>query len=104
MPLCPLCNCELGKPPEDAREWFRCQNCGGALKAPSGLANVLFWVSIFASGRFGLVSPDGELSSSLAGTIYAALIRFFWKANLLRPQPYSPYSSLGLTDSNRNPR
>jgi len=104
MPHCPLCSYELRKAPEDAREWFRCQNCGGALKAPSGLANVLFWVSIFASGRFGLVSPDGELSSSLAGTIYAALIRFFWKGNLLRPQPYSPYSSLGLTDSNRNSR
>ena len=104
MPLCPLCNCDLGKPPEDAREWFRCQNCGGALKAPSGLAQVLFWVSIFASGRFGLVPLDGEFSSSVAGTIYAALTSFFWKANLLRPESYSPYSSLGLTGSNRNPR
>jgi hypothetical protein len=47
MPDCPVCHHELEKPPEDIRDWFRCDNCGTPLQFPSTLGKMLYWISIF---------------------------------------------------------
>src|SRR5207249_11260139 len=45
MPNCPICRHQLQKPPEDVRDWFRCENCGTPLQVPPLFGRVLLWIS-----------------------------------------------------------
>lgn len=122
MPNCPICQMELREPPEDVRDWFRCDNCGTPLQVPSQFGRILFWISTvvclivlwvfsYVGMRYlRMVFPGLELHLPLAsmaaivlGT-YALLIRWLWKTKLVRPRPCDPYSALGLSDDRKKMR
>ncbi len=116
MPNCPICHYELQKPPEDIRDWFRCENCGTPLRVPPRFGRVLFaistlalalviWVLGYIGMRYlGMVFPGLEIHipavvmfGIVLGT-YAWLVRRFWKTKLVQPRPCDPYSAMNLSD------
>lgn len=116
MPICPSCRHPLQNPPEDVRDWFRCENCGTPLKVPPFFGPLLLWASeiLLAVGiwvlahlgmrHLGKVAPGFEMYLSefvLTGIslgLYGWLVRRFWKTKLVNPRPCDPYSSLNLSD------
>jgi hypothetical protein len=112
MPNCPKCNHLLRNAPEDAREWFRCENCGASLRLPSSISKGLYWLCIFGPA-FGAVAFSKLLSKyfhmkialyAIEGAflaIYAAATRLLWKTRWSRPQLYDPYSAFNFTESSR---
>jgi hypothetical protein len=113
---CPNCHAELAKPPEDLREWFRCDKCGVPLEFPSGFAKLLYWASLLGVFALAVVIqevagkyfPGREFFIYLADgcflVVYGALARMFWKTKLSRPHLFDPYSSLNLSDSRKKLR
>jgi hypothetical protein len=113
---CPNCHAELPKPPEDVREWFRCDKCGVPLELPSGFAKLLYWTSIFGVLVLAVIIeevvgrrfPGRELFTYLIEgcflVVYGALARRFWKTKLSRPHVFDPYSSLNLSDMQKKLR
>ena len=116
MPNCPSCNHEIHRPPEDVREWFRCDNCGTPLQISSALSKTLYWTSIFGVFLIGIIFsfgsakyfPGHEFPSYLLGggilVVYGVLARLFWKTKLSRPRLHDPYSSLNLSDPRKKLR
>jgi hypothetical protein len=118
MARCPICRSELAEPPEDVRDWFRCDQCGTPLQVPSSVAKIVFaitigvffiatgWLFAYFSGQnFGLVNHF--LFYLIAGsflTFEAAIARIFWKTRLAQPRPCDPYSSLNLSDDRKRMR
>jgi hypothetical protein len=116
MPNCPICRHQLQKPPEDVRDWFRCENCGTPLQVPPLFGRVLLWASTlllaaliwvlaYVGMRYlGMVFPGFELHLPMAvmtGIVlgsYGWLVRRFWKTKLVNPRPCDPYSTLNLSD------
>lgn len=116
MPNCPICRAELREPPEDVRDWFRCEQCGTPLQVPPRFGRILLWIStmvcavaIWISSYIGMrylrmVFPGFELPipmTLMTGIVlgsYAWLVRRLWKTKLVQPRPCDPYSSLRLSD------
>jgi hypothetical protein len=116
IPNCPICRHQLQKPPEDVRDWFRCENCGTPLQVPPLFGRVLLWASTmllavviwvlaYVGMRYlGMVFPGLELHIPVAvmtGIVlgsYGWLVRRFWKTKLVNPRPCDPYSALNLSD------
>ena len=116
MPNCPICGRELNRPPEDVRDWFRCDGCGTPLQVPPAFGRGLMWVSTmllavviwilaYVGMRYlGMVFPGLELhipmtmmTAIILGS-YGWLVRRLWKTKFVRPRPCDPYSALGLSD------
>jgi hypothetical protein len=116
MPHCPVCQNELEKPPDDVRDWFRCEQCGTPLQIPSVLGKILFcistavilvacWMLPFILRRyFRLPDFPTYLILGSVAAIYGFLGRIVWKTKLTRPRPYDPYSSLNLSDERKKLR
>jgi hypothetical protein len=97
MPNCPICRHELQEPPEDARDWFRCENCGTPLQVPPLFGRVLLWAStlflaaiIWVLGyigmlKLGMVFPSFELHISVAVMTGIVLGSYGWHADSERP-------------------
>ena len=115
MPLCPICQSDLQKPPEDVRDWFRCENCQTPLRVPPRFGKVLFVLSTFGAlclcwvleylaihYRLKILMNVPAFMSflfySLPLILYAALVRMFWTTRIARPRVFDPYSSLNLSD------
>jgi hypothetical protein len=115
MPQCPICHSDLQKPPEDVRDWFRCENCQTPLRVPPPFGKVLFalstfgalcifWVLEYLAIHYRFKSPGGIpflfhfLFYSVPLVLYAALVRFLWMTKIARPHVFDPYSSLNLSD------
>jgi len=108
MPKCPICRHQLQKPPEDVRDWFRCENCGTPLQVPPLFGRVLLWASTmllaaviwvlaYIEMRYlGMVSRGLELHILLAvmtGIVlgsYGWLAGRLWKTKLVNPRPCDP--------------
>jgi len=117
MQSCPSCRYELQKPPQDVRDWFRCDQCGTPLRLASTFTKTLYWVSILAVVLVGFIPlflsvanmfEDTEYQFYVLGVcilaVYGGLARLFWKTRLSRPRLYDPYSSLNLSDAQRKLR
>jgi hypothetical protein len=115
MPKCPICRSDLQKPPEDVRDWFRCENCQTPLQVSARFGKVLFALSsmgvlvIYWTIEFFVlpylpkilwhVPYSGTfLFYSLPLVLYAALVRLFWKTKFAHARVFDPYSSLNLSD------
>lgn len=116
-PKCPICHATLQEPPDDVRDWFRCNSCGTPLQISTIFGRILFWISTmllailiwilgYVGMRYlGMVFPGLELHIPVAvvtGVVlgsYAWLARKFWKSRLVRPRPCDPYSALNLSDT-----
>jgi len=116
MPNCPICRHQLQKPPEDVRDWFRCENCGTPLQVPPLFGRVLLWISTvllamaiwvlgYVGMRYlGMIFPGLELHIPMAvmtGIVlgsYGWLVRRLWKTRFVNPLPCDPYSTLNLSD------
>jgi len=109
-------NSALLKPPEDARDWFRCQTCGTPLQLPLFSGKLLFALSVgaplaliwdfpFLDMRLsdfrtwsGILHEATNFVIFLAiATIYGYVVRLLWKSKLFQPRPCDPYSSLNLS-------
>ncbi|HKW65140.1 MAG TPA: hypothetical protein VJN89_21475 [Candidatus Acidoferrum sp.] len=122
MPTCPICQADLQKPPEDVRDWFRCDTCGTPLQVPSDFARLLLWISIvlgavgtwvvgiIGAGYLRRIFPGMELHvpyafmGAIVLGVYAVLVRWLWKTRLMRPKSCDPYSALGLSDDRKKTR
>jgi hypothetical protein len=113
MSICPVCQSELPKPPEDVREWFRCDQCGTPLQVPSTLGKILFGLStlvpIIVAMYLSKWFAKGSrlvlyLSEGLVAVVYAAAVRALWKTRFMNPCPCDPYSSLNLSDDRKKMR
>ena|SRR5258707_11571906 len=116
MPNCPVCQYELQKPPDDVRDWFRCDNCGTPLQVPSILGKVLFGISTavilltfwtlpgILRRYFRIADFPTYLLLGSVTAIYGFLARLVWKTKLTRPRLYDPYSALNLSDNRKKLR
>jgi hypothetical protein len=116
MPRCTVCQHELQKPPDDVRDWFRCEQCGTPLQIPSVIGKILFGIStavllvacwmlpIILRRYFQLTDFPIYLMLGSIAAIYGFLGRIVWKTKLTRPRPYDPYSSLNLSDERKKLR
>ena len=116
MPTCPICQSQLQKPPEDIKDWFRCETCGTPLQVPPAIGKTFLAVSIgfflalyYALAFFARNYPHvSELFFyavfGFITVIYTFLARLFWKTRLIRPSSHDPYSSLNLSDSRKKMR
>lgn len=114
MQTCPSCRHEFQKPPEDIRDWFRCDQCGIPLRLASAFSKSLYWVSILVVLLVGIIPLFLSLGDIFEGAdyqfyllggcilaVYGGLARLFWKTKLSRPRLYDPYSSLNLSDAQK---
>ena len=116
MPRCPKCNHALANAPEDAREWFRCENCRAGLRLPTSFSKVVFWLCVCGT-IVGVIILDELLAKrfhirtfikitldSLVISLYALVTRLIWQTGWPRPQLFDPYSAFNFTESSRKSR